>query len=86
MATLAPAEETILIRILHELVRLSPAARLEVIQQLITSMQAEAATPPRKTLLDFAGAWANDPDADAMEDAIRNGRYSENKTHLEDWE
>ena len=85
MTTLAPAEEIILTRLLPELVRLSLAARLEAIQQLAKSMQEDASALPRKSLLDFAGAWVNDADADAMEEAIRNGRYSEIKPHLEGW-
>lgn len=81
MATLAPAEETVLTRILPELVRLSPAARLEAIQQLITSMQMEAATPPRKTLLDFAGAWADMPGS--AEEIIADIRSARNFTRPE---
>lgn len=86
MATLAPAEENVLSRLLPELVRLSAAARLEAIHQLVKSIQAETGAAPRKTILDFAGAWSNDPDADAMEEAIRNGRHSESKPYLENWD
>lgn len=75
-AVLAPAEETILTRLLPELVRLSPAARLEAISQLVDSMRAEAEAVPRKTLLDFAGAWADDGQTtEELIDSIRNARY-----------
>ncbi|WBA41330.1 hypothetical protein [Hymenobacter canadensis] len=85
---LAPAEETVLRRLLPDLVRLSPAARLEAVSRLVESMQAEApaiAEAP-KTLADFVGSWADDPDADAMETAILQGRHSVSKPHLEDWD
>ena len=75
-AVLAPAEETILTRLQPELVRLSPAARLEGISQLVESMRAEAEAVPRKTLLDFAGAWADDGQTtEELIDSIRNARY-----------
>jgi hypothetical protein len=85
---LAPAEETVLRRLLPDLVRLSPAARLEAVSRLMESMQAEAPATVEapKTLADFVGSWVDDPDADAMETAILQGRHSVSKPHLEDWD
>lgn len=85
---LAPAEEAVLSRLLSELVRLSPAARLEAVSRLLDSVKNEptALKEPRKTLADFSGAWKDDPDADAMEEAILKGRTSNINHHLEDWE
>ena len=76
-AVLAPAEETILTRLQPELVRLSPAARLEAINQLVDSMRANPeAAPPRPTTLNFAGAWADDGQTtEELIDSIRNARY-----------
>lgn len=85
---LAPAEETVLRRLLPELVRLSPAARLEAVSRLVESVKGESTAPreSRKTLADFSGAWKDDPDAEAMEEAILKGRTSNINPHLEDWE
>lgn len=75
-AVLAPAEETVLTRVLPELVQLSPAARLEAISQLVESMRAEPEVAPRKTLLDFAGAWADMPGTDEeIIESIRGARH-----------
>lgn len=85
---LAPAEENVLRRLLPDLVRLSPAARLEAVSRLVESIRTEApiTTEAPKTLADFVGSWADDPDADAMETAILQGRHSVAKPHLEDWD
>lgn len=85
---LAPAEETVLRRLLPDLVRLSPAARLEAVSRLVESMQVEspAVSKVSGTLADFVGAWADDPDAEAMETAILTGRHSTEKPHLENWD
>ena len=82
-AALAPDEKNILIRLLPELVSLSPAARIEAIHQLVDSMQvapvtepaASAAAPPRQSLLDFAGAWNSMPQsAEELVQEIREAR------------
>ncbi len=75
-ATLAPDEKNVLIRLLPELVRLSPAARIEAIHQLVDSMQASPpATPPRQNLLNFAGAWDSIPQsAEELMQEIREAR------------
>ena len=95
MTTIRAADEkNALIRVLPELVRLSPAARIEVIHQLVDSMRPAPAadstesseTPVRQNLLDFAGAWDNDGEAEKMEQAILGSRHSEIKTSLENWE
>lgn len=65
------SENELLDRYVTELTKLSHDARLELIARLsqtLKSIVPETITPnpapePRKTLLDFAGIWANDPDA-----------------------
>ena len=74
--------------------KLSPNARLELIIRLTQTLKdtlpiatgPKEVQEPRKTLLDFAGIWANDPDAKVMEEAIQQGRTSVSKPYLENWD
>ncbi|MEL5895420.1 hypothetical protein AAE250_18230 [Bacteroides sp. GD17] len=65
---------------------LSDKAKLYLVNKLTESLmksvgKAEEATETKKdeALRKLAGVWTNDPDAEAMEKAIRTGRRS-NKT------
>jgi hypothetical protein len=62
-----------------ELLSLSPDKKLEIITRLAQSLQsAGASTPSAASVLGFVGAWADDPEADKMEQAIVSIRHAAN--------
>lgn len=86
MNAAAPAptlsEEALVAQYLTQLARLSPDARLELAARLLQTLKsgppaAPAPTPPKKTLLDFIGGWADMPGTDEeIMASIRGGRVS----------
>ena len=64
-----------------ELLALSPAERVEIITRLAQSLQSAAATPPRASILDFAGSWADMPGTD--EEIMADLRAARNFTRPE---
>ncbi len=76
---LAATEARLLERYLMSLRRLSTEAQQEFVTRLTESLRkgtspSNKPEPTPKTMLDFAGIWQNDPEADSIETAIREGR------------
>ncbi|RZK38092.1 MAG: hypothetical protein EOO57_04545 [Hymenobacter sp.] len=69
--------------LLAELLYLSPDKKLEIITRLAQSLQgasvATVAAAAPASLPAFVGAWANDPEADKMEQAILAVRHPANE-------
>lgn len=64
---------------------LSDKTKLYLIQKLTDSIleNKEVTTAEKeKSLENLFGIWANNPEADKMEDAIRNGRVSNVTRHI----
>lgn len=64
---------------------LSNETKLYLIRKLTDSMleKKEAKTAEKeRSLEDLFGIWANNPEADKMEEAIRNGRVSNVTRHI----
>lgn len=73
-ASLLPIEESALARLLPELLRLSPTARLEVISQLVESVKMNASSASYQPL---SGAWAdNGESAEEIAESLRAARQS----------